>query len=103
MTVSSWLKLTVSLWLLRKAAKGTGWLLVFAVVIAAWPLTLITATGYLLAWRRGWPGAWLGRTAAWSLALPAAWLAAAAVHEGDRARVVVRELPPNALPPELSR
>ena len=29
--------------------------------------------------------------------------AAAAVHEGDRARVVVRELPPNALGTELSR
>jgi hypothetical protein len=79
-TVSSWLKLTVSLWLLRKAAKGTGWLLVFAVVIAAWPLTLIVVAGYVLAWRRGWPGAWLVRTAAWSLALPAAWLAAAATR-----------------------
>src|SRR5580700_1067167 len=80
MTVSSWLKLTVSLWLLRKAAKGTGWRLVFAAVIAAWPLTLITAAGYVLAWRRGWPGAWLGRSAAWSLALPLSWLAAAATR-----------------------
>ena len=80
MTVSSWLKLTVSLWLLRKAAKGTGWLLVFAVVIAAWPLTLVAVAGYVLAWRRGWPGAWLVRTAAWSLPLPAVWLAVAAIH-----------------------
>ena len=59
MTVSSWLKLTVSLWLLRKTVKATGWLLVFAAVIAAWPLTLIALAGYVLAWRRGWPGAWL--------------------------------------------
>ena len=80
MTVSSWLKLTVSLWLLRKAVKGTGWLLVFAVVIGTWPLTLIIAAGYVLAWRRGWPGAWLGRTAAWSLPIPAVWLAAAALR-----------------------
>ena len=71
------------LWLLGKAVKGAGWLLVFAVVIAAWPLTLITAAGYVLAWRRGWPGAWLCRTAAWSLALPAAWLAAAAIDSHD--------------------
>jgi hypothetical protein len=82
-SVSSWLRLTVCLWLLRKAVKGAGWLLVFAVVIAAWPLTLVTATGYVLAWRRGWPGAWLGRTAAWSLALPLAWLTTAAIHAGQ--------------------
>ena len=31
MTVGSWLWLTACLWLVRKAAKVTGWLLVFAV------------------------------------------------------------------------
>ncbi len=30
MTVWSWLRLTISLWLLRKAVKGAGWLLLFA-------------------------------------------------------------------------
>jgi hypothetical protein len=34
---------------------------------------------------------------------PVVTRAAATVHEGDRARVVVRELPPNALGAELSR
>jgi hypothetical protein len=34
---------------------------------------------------------------------PVVTRAAAAVHEGDRARVVVRELPPNAVSAELSR
>jgi hypothetical protein len=34
---------------------------------------------------------------------PVVTRAAAAVHEGDRARVVVRELPPSAVSAELSR
>ena len=80
MSVWSWLKLTVCLWLLRKLVKGTGWLVAFAVVIAAWPLTLVTAGGYVLAWRRGWPPAKLRRAAGWSLVMPLAWLAAAARH-----------------------
>jgi hypothetical protein len=74
-SVWAWLKLTASLWLLRKAFKGLGWLLVFAILIAAWPLTLITAAGYTAAWRRGWPAVWLCCLAAWSLAVPAIWLA----------------------------
>jgi len=82
-SVWSWLKLTVCLWLLRKVVKAAGWLLAFAVVIAAWPLTLVTAAGYVLAWRRGWPPAKLRRAAVWSLVMPPVWLAAAAlrVHE----------------------
>ncbi len=80
MSVWSWLKLTVCLWLLRKIFKGAGWLLVFAVVLAAWPLTLVTAAGYIAAWRRGWPPAKLRRAAAWSLLMLPVWLAAAAIH-----------------------
>jgi hypothetical protein len=41
-SIWSWLKLAVGLRLLRKAVKLTGWLLAFAVLIAAWPLTLVT-------------------------------------------------------------
>ena len=77
MSVWSWLKLTVCLWLLRKAFKAAGWLLVFAVVIAAWPLTLVMAAGYVLAWRRGWPPVRLRRAAIWSLLMPPVWLALA--------------------------
>ena len=80
MSVWSWLKLTVCLWLLRKTFKAAGWLLAFAVVIAAWPLTLIAVAGYLAAWWRGRPPAWLRRMAAWSLVIPPAWLVVAAVH-----------------------
>ena len=81
MTVWSWLKLAVALWLLRKAVKLTGWLLLFAVLIAAWPLTLVTLAGYAAAWWRGWPPARLRRAAAASLILPGFWLAAAAIHQ----------------------
>jgi hypothetical protein len=42
-SVWSWLKLAAGLWLLRKTAKGAGWLLLAAVLVAAWPLTLIIA------------------------------------------------------------
>ena len=49
-SVWSWLKLTVCLWLLRKGFKAAGWLLVFAVVVAAWPVTVVAAPGTL---RRG--------------------------------------------------
>lgn len=80
MSVWSWLKLAVALWLLRKAVKAAAWLLLFAVLIAAWPLTLVTLAGYVTAWWRGWPPARLRRAALASLILPAAWLAAAAIH-----------------------
>ena len=82
MSVWSWLKLTVCLWLLGKAAKAAGWLAAFAAVIAAWPLTLLVAAGYLSAWWRGRPPAWLRRAAAWSLVMPLAWLSAAAARPG---------------------
>ena len=55
MTTWTWMRLTASLWLLRRAVRGTGWLLLGATLIAAWPLTLVTVAGYVAAWRRGWP------------------------------------------------
>ena len=36
----AWLKFTIFLWLLRKTVKLTGWLLLAATVIAAWPVTI---------------------------------------------------------------
>jgi len=45
MTVWSWLKLATGLWLLRKAVRLGGRLLVAAIVIAAWPLTLVAVAG----------------------------------------------------------
>jgi hypothetical protein len=80
MSVWSWVKLTVCLWLLRKAFKAAGWLLLAAVAVAAWPVTLVAVTGYAAAWLRGWPPARLGRAAAATLPVTALWLIALAVH-----------------------
>ena len=80
MTPWAWLKFTIFLWLLRKTLKLTGWLLLAAAVIAAWPVTVVAAAGYLTAWLRGWPPARLYRTAAWALAASGAWLAALEVR-----------------------
>jgi hypothetical protein len=92
MSVWSWLKLTIALWLLRKAFKAAGWLLLAALAVALWPLTVMTAIGYLAAWLRGWPPARLGRAAAGSLVVTAAYLltAVARQHGGPAALAPVR-------------
>ena len=41
MSVWSWIKLTVCLWLLRKSIKAAGWLLLAALAVAAWPVTIV--------------------------------------------------------------
>jgi len=73
-TLWSWLRLFVALWLLRKIAKITGWLLVAAIAVAAWPVTLTAAAGSLTAWWRGWPAVRLYRIAAWTLVGTGIWL-----------------------------
>jgi hypothetical protein len=77
MTIWSWLKLAVSLWLLRRAARLAVGLLLLLLLVAAWPLTLVTLAGYIAAWWRGWPPARLCRAAAWALPGTGAWLLAA--------------------------
>jgi hypothetical protein len=79
-SVLSWVKLTVCLWLLRKAVKATGWLLLAGVAAAAWPVTLVAIAGYGAAWLRGWPPARLRRAAAWSLPMTAVWLISEALR-----------------------
>jgi site-specific DNA recombinase len=74
-TVWSWLRLTIALWLIRKALKITAWLLLALIVVAAWPVTLTADACYLAAWLRGWPAIRLYRTAAWTLPVTAAWRA----------------------------
>jgi hypothetical protein len=39
MTVWTWLRFTVTLWLLRKAFKLTGWLLLALLALVLWPVT----------------------------------------------------------------
>jgi len=80
MSVWSWVKLTVCLWLLRKAFKAAGWLLLAGIAIAAWPVTLVMGLGYAAAWLRGWPPARLGRAAAATLPVTAVWLLTLAVR-----------------------
>ena len=72
-SIWSWLKLTAALWLIRKGVKAFGWLLVAAVAVAAWPLTIAAAIGYLAAWLRGWPPARLWHAAAWALPMTAVY------------------------------
>jgi hypothetical protein len=79
-SVWSWLRLTVCVWLLRKAVKGTVWLLGLVIVVAVWPLTAVTLGGYAAGWWRGWPPARLRRAAAWSSVAVPVWLATAAAH-----------------------
>ena len=78
MSVWSWLKLTVCLWLLRKLVKLTGWLLLAAAAVVAWPVTLAAAAGYVAAWLRGWPPVRLRRAAALCLPMTVVWLVAQA-------------------------
>jgi hypothetical protein len=80
MSVWSWLKLTVCLWLLRKMIKVAGWLLLAAIALAAWPVTIVVAVGYAAAWLRGWPPARLRRTAAWALLPAGTWVAVQAAR-----------------------
>ncbi|MGH3224905.1 MAG: hypothetical protein ACRDPY_40540, partial [Streptosporangiaceae bacterium] len=64
MTVMSWIRFTIVLWLLRKAVKGFGWLLLVLLAVAFWPVTIVTVLGYVAAWLRGWPASRLRRAAA---------------------------------------
>jgi hypothetical protein len=76
--VSVWafFKLTVCLWLIRKAVKLFWWLLLAAAAVAAWPVTLVIGAGYTAAWLRGWPPVRLYRAATCALLVTAAWLTA---------------------------
>ena len=82
MSVWAFVKLTVCLWLLRKMIKAGGWLLLAAIAVAAWPVTLVALAGYAAAWLRGWPPARLRRTAAWALLPSGTWLAIRAARLG---------------------
>ena len=73
MSIWGWLKLTIAVWLFRQALKLTGWLIVAAVAVAAWPITVVAAVGYAAAWLRGWPPARLWRAAGWSLPMTAVY------------------------------
>ena len=81
MSVWAWLKLTMFLWLIRKAARLAGWLLLAVAAAAAWPVTVVAGAGYAAAWLRGWPPARLYRAAACAIPVMAAWLAVQEARE----------------------
>ena len=84
MTVWSWLRFTVTLWLLRKAFKLTGWLLLALLALVLWPLTIVTIVSYTAAWLRGWPPARLRRVAAGSLLVPAVYAVVMLARQHDQ-------------------
>jgi hypothetical protein len=53
-----------------------GWLPLAAAALAVWPLAMVTAAGFAVAWLRGWPASRLGRQAGWTLPMSAVWIAA---------------------------
>jgi len=52
------------------------WLPLAAAALAVWPLAMVTAAGFAVAWLRGWPASRLGRQAGWTLPMTAVWIAA---------------------------
>jgi len=85
-TVSSWIRFIITLWLLRMALKGAGWLLLILMAVAVWPVTLVTVAGYRAAAGRGWPPARLRRAATATLALTGLYAVAEVIRQhGGRA------------------
>jgi hypothetical protein len=70
----------VIVWLLRMTGRLLALAALAAVLIAAAPVTLVTAIGLAGAWLRGWPPARLRRAAAWALPMTAVYLAGRAVQ-----------------------
>jgi hypothetical protein len=81
MTVMSWIRLTVSLWLLRKTVKVAGWLLLVAALVAVWPVTVVMIAGYGAVWLRGWPPSRLRHAAAGSLIVTGVYAAADLIRQ----------------------
>jgi hypothetical protein len=84
MRVGSWVRLIVTLWLLRKALRLARWAPLFLFAIVAWPATVVAFIGFTAARLRGWPAARLGRAAAAFLPFTGLWLGAASLRFGWR-------------------
>jgi len=67
MTVWSWIRLRIYLWLLVKALKVAGWVLLVVAAVVLWPVTSVAGLAFAVAWLRGWPPVRLARTALWAL------------------------------------
>ena len=82
MTVWWLLRLRFALWLLKVTGKLIKWAVTAAVLIAAWPVTVVAAVGFTAAWLRGWPPARLYRAALWSLPVTGVYVLVAGVAAG---------------------
>jgi hypothetical protein len=51
------------------------------VLATAWPVTVVAAPAWAMAWLRGWPAARLYRAAAWSLPMTLVYAIAAALQD----------------------
>ncbi|WP_300612915.1 hypothetical protein [Trebonia sp.] len=80
MSVWRVLRLLAVLWLLTRAFRLLRALILAALVVALWPVTLTAAAAASAAWLRGWPPARLYRAAAWSALMTAVYLIAAALQ-----------------------
>jgi hypothetical protein len=76
----AYLQFRVLVWLVRAAGRVLVWAAVVAVLVAAAPLTLVTAIALVGAWLRGWPPARLWCAACWALPMTAVYLAGRAVQ-----------------------
>ncbi|WP_300612917.1 hypothetical protein [Trebonia sp.] len=74
------LRLLAVLWLLKRAFRLLRALILTAIVVALWPVTLTAAVAAFAAWLRGWPPARLYWAAAWSAPVTAVYLIAAALQ-----------------------
>jgi hypothetical protein len=83
-TVWTWLRFTITLWLHRKAFRLTGWLLLALLALVLWPVTIVTIVSYTAAWLRGWPSARLRRAAAGSLLMAAVYAALVLARQHGR-------------------
>jgi hypothetical protein len=73
----------VVVWLVRKGLRLARYLLVAAGLVAAWPVTAVSAVAVAGAWLRGWPPARLYRAALRSVPMAGVYLVAAATRAGS--------------------
>jgi hypothetical protein len=76
----AYVQFRVLVWVLRAAGRVLLWAALAVLLVAAAPLTLVTAVGVFGAWLRGWPPARLWRAAGWGLPMTAVYLAGRAVQ-----------------------
>jgi hypothetical protein len=76
----AYLQFRALVWLIKMTGRVLVFAAVVAVLVAAAPLTLVTAVALGGAWLRGWPPAKLWRAALWALPMTAVYLAGRALQ-----------------------